>query len=477
MLQRETEEARVDATDTTKPTDEKPDKETEQTEETPKCLITTPAAPDTTDGDAATSSASSSSKQSDCQLKFGETSAQPFSTGLSLLRRLSLFESNIDTKPFPVSPEYQLASNWPCVATTISRLPLTNINDLDDDVTGCHQLDAFVVQVMTDGNETLINTTISSLAKAVMSCMETQKVNTSERLTQQLYTSREIVVARRFVRSLIRFVALLESTYDPTEAPPSIGPSNADMALKRCRLVLSAFSLLSVFELATAAEAVIVPVRLGSAKPHTIAALCPNSISSLTTSSFSAMRLAVERRQHGPCDIDARILFGRLRKANELPDLESDLERCYIPVSGLRMCHGLCHYDSDQAQSDQEDVNGETGYWADPVPTPAASQQRESLLSDVSSSDWAYSSDENDASRTTIQRRERRHRRARPGLMSEHTYDEDNFNDINPLDHPLSWAVDGRGIGGLGAGTVLRNPNVSPVRSVRRVGFVLFGTL
>lgn len=398
------------------------------------------------------------------QLKFGDATANPFSRGLPFPIRITLSDTDINTEPLPVSPEYQLVSSWPCVASTVNQRSFDP--NQEESSTDTKRLDAFTVQLITDHNDRLINTFISTLTEAVMRALERQKIGTSELLLKQLDSSEEVVVACRFVRSLVRFVALLESSYDPTEAPPSIGPSSADKALKRCRIVLSKFSLLSVFELSTAADAVIVPVRLGSVKPHTIAALNPNSISSLTSSSFSAMRLAVERRRRGPGEIDARILYGRLRNAVELPDPESDLERCYMPVNGLRLCHGLAHFDSDQEGGPENDDGGMTAdsaYWADPPPRRRA--PNESLMNDVSSSDWAYSSDENDESRTTVQRRERRQRRARSSLLTEQTYDEDNFNDINPLDHPFSWAVDARGIGGLGTGTVLRNPNVSPVRS------------
>lgn len=444
---------------------EKMGEETEETKETSESQVEA-----STDGTAAAASTGT------FQLKFGDMTTQPFSSGLTFPVRISLSGNDINMEPLPLSCEYQLATNWPCVATTISQRPLGTIQQLEEESsTDSQRLDAFVVQLVTDNSDKLINSVISALIKAVMRAMDKHKINTTDNLLKQLDSSEEIITARRFVRSLVRFVALLESSYDPTEAPPSIGPSNADRSLKRCRIVLSAFSFLSIFELSTAAEAVINPVRLGSVKPHTIAALNPNSISSLTSSSFSAMRLAVERRRRGPGEMDARILFGKLRKANGLPDPEADLERCYIPINGLRLCHGLRNYDDDQEAGDNEDdgTTADSAYWADPVPTQGAqgAPQRENLISDVSSSDWAYSSDDNDESRTTVQRRERRRHRARSGLMTEQTYDEDNFNDINPLNHPFSWAVDGRGIGGLGTGTVLRNPNTSPVRSVRRLSF------
>ena len=401
------------------------------------------------------------------QLKFGDTTVKPFSRGLPFPVRITLSKTDINTEPLPVSPEYQLASNWPCLASTVNQRLFDPTQADEENCKDSKRLDAFTVQLVTDSNDKLINSVVSTLIKAVLRATEKQKINTTKNLVKQLDSSEEIIAARRLVRSLVRFVALLESSYDPTEAPPSIGPSNADKALKRCRIILSTFSFLSVLELATAADAVIIPVRLGSVKPHTIASLNPNSISSLTSSSFSAMRLAVERRRRGPGEIDARILYGRLRSANELPDPEADLERCYMPVNGLRLCHGLAHFDSDHEGMENDDdgtTTADSAYWADPLPRRRA--PNESLMNDVSSSDWAYSSDENDESRTTVQRRERRQRRARSSLLTEQTYDEDNFNDINPLDHPFSWSVDGRGIGGLGTGTVLRNPNVSPVRSV-----------
>ena len=73
------------------------------------------------------------------------------------------FTGATDLEPLPVATEFQMVASWPMVATTLRGY--LDEPGSDQEETDSRRVDAFVVQLMTEPNEKLVNELMTTIVR------------------------------------------------------------------------------------------------------------------------------------------------------------------------------------------------------------------------------------------------------------------------------------------------------------------------